>query len=296
MIQTVIIVNIEKTISTMIFKNSVLIPIFILFSVYAYSQTTPKEIFEKGLESYYNSKFQDGIKYFDEYIESASNDPRGFTYRGLCHQSLKNYQKALDDFTKVINLGRNNPDGYIYRGNTYVMQRNIPSALTDFSDAIRYGPDNVEGYLGRARAYVVKSDYSNALKDVNLAVGVAPRDPRVYINKAIVHYLNGDTGNVLGAVNEALYNDSDIIFTNTKREFLFTKIEIFKTSQKMIEKKLKDFPDNYMNYFMRGLTYYLTNSYDKSKSDLKKAVELSNNYGKLRETVNKIMRSIKRNT
>lgn len=277
-------------------KYFLLIAILIFFTAATYSQTTPKEIFEKGLENYFNSKYQDGIKYFDEYIKSAANDPMGFTYRGLCYQSLKNYQKALDDFTKVINLGKNNPEGYIYRGNTYVMQRNIPSALTDFFDAIRYGPDNIEGYLGRARAYVIKADYSNALKDINLAVGVAPRDPRVYVNKAFIHYLSGDTGNVLEAVDMAFYNDSDIVFTDTKREFLFTKIEIFKTSMNVINGKIRDFPENYMGYFVRGLTYYLTNSYDKSKSDLKKAIELNSNNDKLKVTVNKILRSIKRNT
>ncbi|MBV6478130.1 MAG: hypothetical protein HGGPFJEG_00878 [Ignavibacteria bacterium] len=272
------------------------IPVILLLFSNVYSQTTPKEIFQKGIENYFNSKFQDGIKYFDEYIKSATTDPLGYTYRGLCYQSMKNYPKAIDDFTTVINLGKNNPDGYIYRGNTYVLQRNLPSALTDFSDAIRYGPDNIEGYLGRARAYVLMEDYPSALKDVNLAVGVAPRDARVYVNKAFVRYLSGDTAKVLDDVNLAFYNDSDMVFTDIKREYLFMKIEIFKASNKLISNKINHYPDDFMNYFMRGFFYYMLNSYDKSKKDLATSLKLSGNYGKLNDTINKIKRSIKRNS
>ena len=36
-----------------------------------YSQTTPEQIFSKGLEAFYGANFQEGIKYFSEYIISA---------------------------------------------------------------------------------------------------------------------------------------------------------------------------------------------------------------------------------
>jgi len=271
--------------------------LFILIATNAFSQTTPKEIFQKALEAYYNSDYEKGIKYFDDFIKIASNDPRGFTYRGLCYQSMKNYPKSLDDFSKLINLGKNNPEGYIYRGNTYTLQRNLPAALLDYADAIRYGPDDIEGYLARARVYVIQGDYRNALKDINLAEGVNPKSERVFINKAFVHYLNNDSSEVIDAVNNALYNDSDIVFTDFKRELLLTKVEIFKNSIKIINDRINKYPGSYLNYFMRGFAYYLTNSYDKSKADLKKSVDLKGTKDEhFTDAVGKILRSIKRNS
>lgn len=262
-----------------------------------YSQTTPRQIFEKGLEAFYGGNFQDGIKYFTEYIAVAATDPNGFSYRGLCYQSKKDFPRSIDDFTQVITLLKNSPDGYINRGNSYLKSGNFSSAINDFNDAVRFGPNNIEGYMGLANVHMAQGKYPNALKDIILAIGVEPKNARLHFNKAWVHYLNGDTSEIFDCVNNGMYCDSDIVFTNYKREFLFMKAENYKGAMSVINERIKQFPDSYLAYFVRGFIYYLINDYGKSIKDLKKSETLIRiKDEKYEKAINYIYRSIKRNS
>lgn len=280
-------------------RKSIITILFLLsfHAVNSYSQTTPEQIFVKGMEAFYNSDFKQGIIFFNDYIASVSTDYRGYNYRGLCYQSMKNYQRSLEDFTKVIDLANNNWEGYVNRGNSYLKLGNYSSALADYSDAIRYVPDNIEGYLGRSKVYAQQGKYPNALSELNLAVGVDPMNPRVYLSKAWIHILNNDTLSIQNDINTAMYYDSNIVFTDYKRELLFVKVDNYKSILSILNDRVNKFPNSYLAYFSRGVVYFLMNSYDNAVSDLKRSMKL--NTAKDQDFVNlvtKILRSIDRNS
>ncbi len=262
-----------------------------------YSQTTPEQIFSKGLEAFYGANFQEGVKYFSEYITSAPTDFRGYNYRGLCNQSMKNYQNSIEDFTSAINLSKNNSEGFVNRGNSYLMLGNFSSAITDFSDAIKFEPNNIEGYTGRARVYTQQGKYSNALSDLNSAIGVDPKNPRIYLSKAWIHILNNDTTKIQEDISLAMYYDSNIVFTDSKRELLYVKIDNYKKVLSVMNDRVNKFPGSYLSYFSRGVVYFLMNKYSNSVSDLKKSLGLyTGNDQEFKNLVNQILRSIKRNS
>src|SRR5580765_2368381 len=103
-----------------------IIPGFLLvfFSHVLFSQTTNLEIFNKGLENYYNGQFDKAISFFDDYIKSKSNDANGYMYRGLCYQSMKNFPRAIENFTSAINNAKGNSENYVHRGDTYFLMKN----------------------------------------------------------------------------------------------------------------------------------------------------------------------------
>lgn len=271
--------------------------IFFHITNISYSQTTPEQILSKGLEAFFGAEFQDGIKYFNEYIEISPNDYKGYNYRGLCYMSLKDYQRALEDFTKAISIAPNNNEVFNNRGNTYLLSENVSSAIEDFTDAIKYNPNDVEGYIGRSRAYTAQGKYPNAISDLNLASGADPKNARVYINMAWVHILNNDTVKVFENLNTALDYDSNIVFTNFKRDQIYVKVENYKQAREAADHEINSNPAGYMGYFTRGVINYLLNDYTNATEDLKKSLRLNdkNDPGFL-VLVDKLLRSIKRNS
>lgn len=277
-------------------KTLFLILIFLCSSI-TYSQTTPGQVYAKGLEYFYSAKFNDAIKYFDEYIKSQSNEYKGYNFRGLCYLSLKNYPKAIEDFTKVITLTNSNSEGYINRANTFYFKGDPGSALKDFDEAIKNNPSNIEGYLGRGRVYLAIGKISNALSDLNSAAAVEPKNARVYINLAWAHLLNNDTSKAFENVKTAMFYDSNLVFTNYKRDLLYLKAENYKEVLDVMNVNIENNPESYLAYFARGFIYYLLNNYVKSRNDLVISLRLNERDDpQFEEVVNQLLRNIKRKT
>ncbi len=270
---------------------------FIIISGNAFGQFTPEMLFQNGLEAFYDARFQDGVNYFSEYIQSNNNDFKGYNYRGLCYQAMKNYTRAIEDFTKVISVTPNNSDGYLNRGNTYYFMAKFTAAMDDYKDALRLTPNMFEAYFGKARVLLQLRKFDEALKAVNSAEGIDPGNARVYVNKAFVHMYLGDTVNMFNDVETALYYDSNIVFTDYRRDLMYVKIEAYKSAMSSVNLLLQQNPNSYMYYFIRGCIYFLLNSYSKAKEDLKTSVKLHvKDDAQFNNVINKIYRSIERNS
>jgi len=263
----------------------------------SYAQSSPNEIYSKGVEYFYRGEFHDAIKYFDDYIRSNPNEYSSFNYRGLCYQALKDYSKALEDFTTVVNLGRTNSEGFINRGNTFYLKDDYNSALNDYTEAIKYNPNDVEGYIARSRSYIALNKLTKALTDLNAASSVDPKNARVYVNLAYAHILNNDTSKAFDDVKTALFYDSNMVFTNYSRDLLYVKAETYKSVLDIMNYNIRQNPGSYLAYFSRGFVYYLMNNYENSRSDMLKSIELNEiDDPKFEDVAYQILRNIKRKT
>lgn len=279
-----------------IFTVVLIVMVFIISSI-SFSQSTPKEIFEKALEYYYKADYPNAIKFFTDYIDVNANDFNGYNYRGLSYQAQKNYPKAIEDFTRVITLGKQNSIGYINRGNTYFLKKLYTQALQDFNDAIKYTPGNINGYLGKYRVQIAKNDLAGALATTSSGISAVPLDARGYLARAWVQYIRKDTAAIFDNIEHAMYYDSSLIFTNTERELLFVKIQIYNSILDQLNREISRDPDGYLSYLARGFVYFLVNRYNESVADLKKSVELNKNKTeKFDMVMEKLIRAIKRLT
>ena len=85
--------NIDKQINKM--KTLFILLSFLFLTGNTFSQNSPQQTFDNGLEAFYDGRFQDGIKFFTEYISTNNTDFKGYTYRGLCFQAMKNYPRDV---------------------------------------------------------------------------------------------------------------------------------------------------------------------------------------------------------
>jgi len=281
--------------------KKIFLTLFVLISVLsvnrAFSQTTPGEIFQKGLEAYYGARFADGIKYFDDYIKIMPNEINGFKYRGLCYQGKKDFQRAIEDFSSVIRMSPNKAEGYVNRGNTYIMMNNLPSAERDFKDAVKNESHNIEGYIGLSRISIAKNDFNGAEKQLSSAIAVDPQNARLFIAQAYVNFLAGDTVKIIDNFAQAMYWDSIVVFTDHNRESLQIKVESYKKALNIADQKIQKNKNSYMSYFSRGMIYFFMNNYKSARSDFKKAQELyTGNDKKLENLFALVIRSVDRNS
>jgi len=276
----------------------ILILLFLFSNIQnSYSQFSPVELYTKGLQKFYEGNFDEAVKYFNDYIAVATNDIKGFNYRGLSNLALKNYPRAIEDFTSIITINNTNVEGYTNRGYAYLFQGNNSSAITDFSNAIQYGPADIEGYIGRCGANIALRKMPNALKDLTLGAGIDPKNPRIYINKAWISYLTRDTLGFVSNVNQALYYDSNIVFTSSERDLIFIKVEMYKNALAYINHNTESNNSSYFDYFARGFIYFLLNKYNDSKADINTSVKIYKNKNNpdFNNAVNSLLRSIARN-
>lgn len=270
--------------------------LLVLFTGISHSQNSPQQTFDNGLEAFYDGRYQDGVKFFTDYISTNNTDFKGYNYRGLCFQALKNYPRSIEDFTRVITVTPNNFDGYLNRGNSYFFNNNNDAAMRDYKDAIRLAPKDFEAYFGMTRILMKLRRFDEALKELNSAEGIDPMNARVYINKSLVHMQLQDTVALFNDVATVMYYDSNIVFTDYRRDLLYVKIETYKAALASVNQQLALHPNSYIYYFMRGFIYYLMNSYSKAKADFETSVKINvkndEQYNKVIET---LYRSIKRN-
>lgn len=277
------------------YKTAIIL--FLMLSKVSFAQFTPQQLFDNGLEAFYDARYQDGINYFTEYTKSNNNDFRGYNYRGLCYQAMKNYPRAIEDFTRVISVTPNNSDGYLNRGNTYYFNNNNTAAMKDYQDALRLTPNEFEAYFGKARVLIQLRKFDEALKAVIAAGGIDPTNARVYVNKAFVRLQMLDTVDFFNNVETALYYDSNIVFTDTRRDLLFVKIETYKSAMSLVNMMIQQNPNSYMNYFARGFIYFLLNSFQKATEDFNTSRKLyRKDDAQFNNVIDKISRSIDRNS
>lgn len=275
----------------------ILILFFIILKInFIQAQTTPEEIFAKGIENFMEGNHQDAVKYLDEYVLSSPNDFRGYNYRGLSYQLIGDYQRAIEDFTKVVSLGKTNIEGYINRGNTYLLQGAYSSAVRDFTDAIENNPNDIEGYIGRSRVYTAQKDFTNAINDLNRASGIDAKNSRIYLNKVWVYLLARDTLKLFENIKTVLHHDSNMAVTNFKTDLLYLKVENYSNMLSIVNEGIEKYPGSYLVYFMRGMVFYMLNRYENAEADFITSLKLNtNNDPEYLSVVNHLMGIIKNN-
>ena len=277
--------------------NTALLILSLSLSTITYSQSTPQDFFNKGLEAFYGGQFQDGVNFFDTYIKSMPTDFEGYRYRGLCYQGMKNYPRSIEDFANAIRISPNNSDGYLNRGNSYYLSKNYSSATRDYKDALRLNPNDIEAYFGMARIYNESRKFNDALKELNHAEGIDPMNARVYLNKSFIHMQLLDTVDMFNDVATAMYYDSNIVFTEYRRDLIYVRFDTYKKALAYVDNLVQREPGSYMYNFMRGFIYFIMNNFDFAKRDFMKAEELNKNHDEqFIKVINQINRSIDRNS
>ncbi|MFZ0484580.1 MAG: tetratricopeptide repeat protein, partial [Desulfobacterales bacterium] len=195
-------------------------------------------------------KTTDAEESFKAALKENPNFPQPYYALAKIYLMEKQEDKAIDQYKAILEKNPNQAGPHMLLGTIYDVQKRFDLAEKHYNTALDINPDfspaaNNLAYL------LAKQD-----KDMNKALSLAqkaretlPGDPKIMDTLGFIYYKKG------------LYNSAIAEFTDS----------------------LKKIPDNAMVRFHLGLTYYKKGDKDRAKTELKKALDLDQNFDKADE-------------
>jgi len=149
------------------------------------SQHTLRD-YELGKEALEHESYDEAIRYFKSYIESAPQDGDAHLQLGLALLKRGSLREAVDEFKQSINL---NPESKNAR--TLIKKSIFDEAHTFFNEGkndigIRYllahvniNPDDIDTRIILTKEFIKMGSRGNALSSLNRAVSLDPKNPEV---------------------------------------------------------------------------------------------------------------------
>lgn len=150
-------------------------------------------------DAYYNSGFiklnqgyyEEAIADFDLVISIKPTDKTYF-YKGRALLGLNKLKEAAEQFSNAINLNGQFFHAYNNRGNVKFQLGEYQGAIDDFTETITIKPDYVFAFNNRGNARFKLNDFNGAIADYNTAIDLRPDYGFAYLNRGIARELLGD--------------------------------------------------------------------------------------------------------
>jgi len=164
----------------------------------------------RGEDFYYEGKYDDAIKEFDQAIQMNPNFIDAYYFRGNSYSAKGDMTRAIANWEVVLRLNPNHPTAGTYisivrqidsqmkarnhfnTGITYFNKKDYDQAIVEFNEAIRLAPNLVQAYSNRGQIYHMKGDLNRAIADYTQAIQIEPNYENALFNRATAYYDKGD--------------------------------------------------------------------------------------------------------
>ncbi|MBU1162447.1 MAG: tetratricopeptide repeat protein, partial [Proteobacteria bacterium] len=178
------------------------------------------------------------------------NFPQPYYALAKIYLMEKQEDKAIDQYKAILEKNPNQAGPHMLLGTIYDVQKQFDLAEKHYSMALDINPDFSPA--ANNLAYLLAKQDKNMNKALSLAQKAKetlPNDPKIMDTLGFIYYKKG------------LYDSAIAEFTDS----------------------LKKIPDNAMVRFHLGMTYYNKGDKDRAKTELKKALDLNQNFDKADE-------------
>ena len=134
---------------------------------------------------YYNSKYDDAIKYCNIILNVTKNISVLYN-KGVILYALKKYDQVLECLHTVIKLNPNFHYAHSTLSVTYLQLNKFDNALHHCNKAIKLQPNYSEAYSNKGMIHASRNEYAEALNCLDHAIELNPHLPGLYVNKSIV--------------------------------------------------------------------------------------------------------------
>jgi tetratricopeptide (TPR) repeat protein len=211
----------------------------------------------------------------DDDLGNVEDEFQELFFEALKQQGIENYQLAVNSLLKCINLKSSEAAVYYELGKNYNKLKNFGAAEDALKKAISNEPEN-EWYLDELyNVYIQQDDINKAIKTVKQLVKYHPEDYKQDL--AALYIKDKDYKNALEVLDE-LDKEYGV---NKDRDYLRNQIYDITGKDKdrieNLEARLKNEPDNEMNYLNLIYRYSETGKKDKAFDMAKQLLEVNPN-------------------
>jgi tetratricopeptide (TPR) repeat protein len=211
----------------------------------------------------------------DDDLGNVEDEFQELFFEALKQEGIENYQRAVDALLKCINIKSSEPAAYYELGKNYNKLKNFGAAEDALKKAISKEPDN-EWYLDELyEVYIQQDDINKAIKTIKQLVKYHPEDYKQDL--AALYIKDKDYKKALEVLDEL---DKEFGF-NKDRDYLRNQIYDITGKDKdrieNLEERLKNEPDNEINYLNLIYRYSETGKKDKAFKTAKQLLEVNPN-------------------
>jgi tetratricopeptide (TPR) repeat protein len=198
--------------------------------------------------------YKKAMDYIDNVIKLDELEPKAYFLRGVVFLENKDTSRSIRNFQKAIDVNQDYFDAHLQLGMIYAQKKN-KLAVDYFNNALNIKPDNADVSYYLAMYYQETGGYDEAIK---IYEGLLLKDPEFYYALYNIGYIN-------------------LVYLRDypKAVEFFTKV---------IELK----PDYTDAWYNRGFAWEMQKNVENSQQDYKKALELTPNYQKAIDGLNRI--------
>jgi len=210
----------------------------------------------------------------DDDLGNVEDEYQELFFEALKQKGIENYQRAVDALLKCINLNSSDPVLYYELGKNYNLLKNFGAAEDALKKAVSKDPDN-EWFLDELYdVYIQQDDIDKAIKTVKQLVKYHPDYKQ---NLAALYIKSKDYKYALELLDEL----DEKLGYSSDRDYLRNQIYDITGKDKdrieNLEERLKNEPDNELNYLNLIYRYSEIGKKDKAFKTAKQLLEFNPN-------------------
>ena len=139
----------------------------------------------EGTQKFYDSKYADAIKDFNQAIELSPEDAEIYKFRGKTKASLANHKDAIEDYDQALQFDPEISQVKRWRAESLAALGNPEHLVKYYNEWLSQYPNDAFAYeaLGDIK-YGIK-DYQGAIADYSKAIELSPKSADAYHNRGL---------------------------------------------------------------------------------------------------------------
>jgi tetratricopeptide (TPR) repeat protein len=159
--------------------------------------------FFTGLNFLQNGKIDEGLKQFEEAIESNPEYSRAYNVVGMVYASQGDKTKSISYFQKAIEINPQYSEACFNLAALYQLLSQPKDAIRYYEKVIFLEADSPDAVINIAAIYASLGKYPEAIKYYQKAIELDRNNPEVYYNLALAYFMSDQLikfrGNLLKA-------------------------------------------------------------------------------------------------
>jgi tetratricopeptide (TPR) repeat protein len=233
-------------------------------------------------------KMQACFESLEKAIELDNENVRAHLKQAEINIVFHKYKEALQSIDKVIQIDELEAKAYFLRGVVLLENADTVRGIRNFQKAIDVDQDYFDAHLQLGLLYAGKKN-KLAVDYFNNALNIDPGNREVTYYLALYHQETGSYDLAIQLYNSILENDPEFYFAIYNIGYIcLVYLQDFEQAIEYFTQALEIDPEYAEAYYNRGFAYELLNDVENSRKDYKKTLELSPNYEKAIDGLNRI--------
>lgn len=125
----------------------------------SFAQTDIYTIYGLGIQSFYQTSYDDAVLHFDQCIEMQDDFMLGYYYRGLSYAKTNQFEAAIKDFSSALLIDSTYKDALVNRAETYLKYKKYAQSAADFESLVSSNPNYHLFYRALGLSYYYMRQY-----------------------------------------------------------------------------------------------------------------------------------------